>query len=60
AMGAKRYLSGYIDFTQEEWETHYGDKWDWFAGCKNKWDPDGLLNPGFVPLRVPPGAARKG
>ena len=60
AMGAKRYLSGYINFTQEEWEMHYGDKWDWFAGCKHKWDPDGLLNPGFVPLPAPPGAARKG
>ncbi len=60
AMGAKRYLSGYINFTQEEWETHFGDKWDWFAGCKHKWDPEGLLNPGFVPLPAPPGAARKG
>jgi len=59
-MGAKRYLSGYIDFTPEEWKTHYGDKWEWFAGCKHRWDPDGLLNPGFVPLPSAPGAARKG
>lgn len=50
AMGAKRYLSGHIEFTPEEWREHYADKWDWFAGCKHTWDPDGLLNPGFVPL----------
>jgi len=50
AMGAKRYLSGYIDFTPDDWREHYGDRWDWYAGCKRKWDPDFLLNPGFVPL----------
>jgi cytokinin dehydrogenase len=60
AMGAKRYLSGYVDFTQRDWVEHYGDRWEWFAGCKHKWDPDGLLNPGFVPLPAAPGAARKG
>ena len=60
AMGAKRYLSGYIDFTREEWEAHYGDRWSWFASCKHRWDPDGLLNPGFVPLPAAPAADRRG
>ena len=60
AMGAKRYLSGYIDFTVDEWKAHYGDKWDWYAECKHRWDPDGLLNPGFVPLPAAPTAAKKG
>jgi hypothetical protein len=49
AMGAKRYLPGYVDFTADEWRQHDGARWDWYAGCKQRWDPDTLLNPGFVP-----------
>ncbi len=49
-MGGKRYLSGYIDFTPEEWRAHYGPEWERFVAAKRRWDPDGILNPGFVPL----------
>jgi len=50
AMGGKRYLSGYVDFTRDEWITHYGARWEPWVAAKRKYDPDGLLNPGFVPL----------
>ena len=53
ALGGKRYLSGWIDFDQDEWKEHYGDKWDWFCECKAKWDPDGIMSPGFIPFNVP-------
>ena len=49
-MGGKRYLSGYIDFDEEQWKAHYGDEWEPFCDAKRLYDPDGILNPGFVPL----------
>jgi cytokinin dehydrogenase len=48
AMGGKRYLSGFIDFTAEGWSEHFGEKFAAFAALKRKHDPDGRLNPGFV------------
>jgi len=48
AMSAKRYLSGYIKFDKERWRLHFGGKWASFCAAKKKYDPDGLLNPGFI------------
>ena len=55
-MGGKRYLSGYIDFTPEEWREHFGEQWAPFCALKWKYDPDGLLNPGFLPFDTASGA----
>jgi FAD/FMN-containing dehydrogenase len=52
-MGGKRYLSGWVDFTSEEWRGHFGSLWEPFVAAKRRWDPDGVLNPGFVPLLPP-------
>lgn len=52
AMGGKRYLSGYIDFDAGQWREHFGKQWDFLCEAKRKFDPRGLLNPGFVPLDV--------
>jgi len=47
--GGKRYLSGYITFdTAEKWAGHFGDKWPVICAAKKKFDPDGILNPGFI------------
>ncbi|HSQ59386.1 MAG TPA: FAD-binding protein [Acidobacteriota bacterium] len=56
AMGGKRYLSGYVDFTEEMWREHFGAMWDPFVAAKRRWDPDGVLNPGFVPIPTAKGA----
>jgi FAD/FMN-containing dehydrogenase len=48
AMGGKRYLSGFVEFTPDQWRDHFGAKWDGFAALKKKYDPEGRLNPGFV------------
>jgi cytokinin dehydrogenase len=50
AMGGKRYLSGYVDFTPEEWREHFGPMWEPLLEAKRRYDPDGILNPGFIPL----------
>ena len=50
AMGGKRYLSGFVEFSEAEWREHFGPMWEPFTQAKRRWDPDGILNPGFVPL----------
>lgn len=47
-MGGKRYLSGWIKFDQAQWKFHYGDAWPKVVELKKKYDPQGILNPGFV------------
>jgi hypothetical protein len=52
SAGGKRYLSGFVDFqTERDWADHYGDVWPWFRSMKNRLDPSGLLNPGFLTWR---------
>jgi len=47
--GGKRYLSGYVTFdTAEKWAAHYGDEWPRMLAAKKKFDPDGILAPGFI------------
>ncbi|HVT58876.1 MAG TPA: hypothetical protein VHR45_10790 [Thermoanaerobaculia bacterium] len=47
--GGKRYLSGYITFdTAEKLALHFGDKWPRILAAKKKFDPDGILAPGFI------------
>ncbi len=47
--GGKRYLSGYITFdTAEKWAGHFGDQWPRVVAAKKKYDPDGILAPGFI------------
>jgi cytokinin dehydrogenase len=48
-MGGKRYLSGWIEFDLAAWKAHFGPRWEWMKACKRRFDPDHLLNPGFVP-----------
>ena len=47
--GGKRYLSGYITFdTPEKWAAHFGDQWEMVKAAKKRFDPDGILAPGFI------------
>jgi cytokinin dehydrogenase len=47
-MGGKRYLSGWINFDHAAWKAHYGEQWPVVAAAKLKFDPQGILNPGFI------------
>jgi cytokinin dehydrogenase len=49
-FGAKRYLSGWVNFTPDEWRAHFGPRWEELAALKRRYDPDGILNPGFLPF----------
>lgn len=50
AYGGKRYLSGWVPYkSPEDWETHFGSEtWERMKTAKKKYDPDQLLNPGFI------------
>jgi cytokinin dehydrogenase len=47
-MGGKRYLSGWINYDHAAWKTHFGEQWAAVIAAKRKFDPQGILNPGFV------------
>jgi cytokinin dehydrogenase len=47
-MGAKRYLSGWVAFDQDQWKAHYGARWPAVVELKKKFNPNGVLNPGFI------------
>lgn len=50
AFGAKRYLSGWVHFSPDDWKAHFGPRWDELCALKRRYDPDGILNPGFLPF----------
>jgi FAD/FMN-containing dehydrogenase len=47
-MGGKRYLSGWIDFDDAAWKAHYGEHWPTVLAAKKKFDPQSILNRGFI------------
>ena len=47
-IGGKRYLSGWINFDHAAWKAHYGDQWPTVVAAKQNFDPQGVLNPGFI------------
>lgn len=51
-MGGKRYPSGWLEFDAPRWKAHFGDRWAALAAAKKRFDPDGVLHPGLVPLEA--------
>jgi cytokinin dehydrogenase len=54
-MGGKRYLSGFVAFDPAQWASHYGAAWPTILELKKRYDPQGILNPGFVNYGQPMG-----
>jgi FAD/FMN-containing dehydrogenase len=46
AMGGTRYPIGAIQFSRNDWQRQYGDRWREFVQAKREYDPDNILTPG--------------
>ncbi|BAZ53808.1 dehydrogenase containing FAD binding domain protein [Nostoc sp. NIES-4103] len=46
-MGGKRYMATWVDFDITRWRLQFGDYWPQVNEIKKKYDPNGILNPGF-------------
>ena len=47
-MGGRRHLATWVHFDRARWRLHYGDYWPTVNRVKKTYDPNGILNPGFV------------
>ena len=50
-MGGKRYLTGLIEFDEQQWQTQFGDYWSRVNEMKIKYDSKGIFNPDFFQVR---------
>ena len=42
-------VKGFITFnTAEKWAQHFGDRWPMIVEAKRRFDPDGIMAPGFI------------
>jgi cytokinin dehydrogenase len=48
-MGATHYLSGWVPYDKDQWRRHFGDLWPHVCALKRKYDPHGVLHPGWIP-----------
>ena len=46
--GGKRYLSGWLAYDHDQWRSHFGERWPQLLEWKQRFDPAGILNPGFM------------
>jgi FAD/FMN-containing dehydrogenase len=46
-MGGKRYMASWVEFDLPQWQIQFGDYWPKVNEIKRKYDPRGILNPGF-------------
>lgn len=51
-MGAKRYMGSWLALDQEGWRHQFGDYWPKINELKKKYDPKGILAPGFFPYEA--------
>ncbi len=55
-MGGKRYMATWAEFDLPQWRSQFGDYWLTVNEIKRKYDPLGILNPGFFKYEHPVGA----
>lgn len=46
--GGTCYLYGWVDLDLDAWAGHFGEAWPVLARLKDRYDPDTVLNPGFI------------
>ena len=53
--GGKRYLTGWIRWTADDWRAHYGPLWRRVCEWKARFDPLGVLGAPIIPFDPPVG-----
>lgn len=46
--GGRRHLGTWVHFDQPRWRMQFGEAWPQINQVKHRYDPKGLLNPGFI------------
>ena len=46
-LGAKRYMGSWLELEQQGWRHQFGEYWPKVNELKKKYDPQGILTPGF-------------
>ena len=57
ALGGKRCIYGMFNLDTAGWSRHYGTRWPVLRRLKAQYDPQGILNPGFITYDQAPVAA---
>lgn len=47
-MGGKRYLASWSELSLDQWRLQFGNYWSRVNELKQKYDPEKILNPGFI------------
>ncbi len=55
-LGAKRYIATWTHFDAARWRLHFGEHWPRLNELKHRYDPGGILNPGFIAFDPAPAA----
>lgn len=53
SMGGKRHLTTWVHFDLPRWRLQFGDYWPKVNEMKRRYDPAGILNPGFIEYEPP-------
>jgi cytokinin dehydrogenase len=47
-VGGRRHLGTWVHFDEARWRMHFGETWSHINRVKRRYDPKGILNPGFI------------
>jgi cytokinin dehydrogenase len=45
-LGGRHYSISTVELSQSDWIKHFGERWEWLAAAKCRFDPDHVLTPG--------------
>ncbi|OXM63559.1 FAD-binding oxidoreductase [Amycolatopsis vastitatis] len=53
-LGGTRHLATWVHFDLPRWRLHFGSEWPKVNELKHRYDPAGILNPGFIEYEPSP------
>lgn len=59
-LGGTRHLATWVHLDLPRWRLHFGDEWPAVNALKHRYDPAGILNPGFIEYEPSPVVSQAG